>query len=542
MVAKKKVVKKKAKPRAKRAPSATALATAALKRAQTKSVMEDVKSRYAAKYGRVPTEAMARSIMAAIAAGIPIDATFRDPDPLVVAPPTQTQVPLVALNSGPLGQAGMPRVVPAALVPQVGQAQGQAPFDRAAAANRRLAALMRQLNPPAVAPALAPLVGEVSGPITGRLRGNIVRESAGISRRKAPSAALVSEQSDAIRGRPRAALQGEQSEAIRGRPRAALQGELSGALGQARQLAELQGEQSEAIRGRPVTQPPVLVQDPVSANTGLSTARLQQRDNELTVLRESRNDAVRAMQEQAREAANQRPDREENKLIRMLNNLQIAPDLGPLTVEQLDSTQAWKTGPLGDTPVIPQAPPGMQVKMRMARTGPRPVIRNGVVQFEAIPPLPPVLLPNATPPPVDERAAFLARAAENAANLQAARERQTAEATAAYQRQMAARNPRAVQPAEVVVPAEAVLPEEGEVGSFDDLGEGSKVQSIAFPIGEWSSASALRWLRAHGFVPQKKGEAKANYLRYRIRAPRFSRYITRTVHSKGRMIHLIIGA
>ena len=178
----------------------------------------------------------------------------------------------------------------------------------------------------------------------------------------------------------------------------------------------------------------------------------------------------------------------------------------------------------------------------MARTGPRPVIRNGVVQFEAIPPLPPVLLPNATPPPVDERAAFLARAAENAANLQAARERQTAEATAAYQRQMAARNPRAVQPAEVVVPAEAVLPEEGEVGSFDDLGEGSKVQSIAFPIGEWSSASALRWLRAHGFVPQKKGEAKANYLRYRIRAPRFSRYITRTVHSKGRMIHLIIGA
>jgi hypothetical protein len=146
------------------------------------------------------------------------------------------------------------------------------------------------------------------------------------------------------------------------------------------------------------------------------------------------------------------------------------------------------------------------------------------------------------PPPVDERAAFLARAAANAANLQAARERQTAEATAAYQRQMAERNPRAVQPAEVAVPAETVLPAEGEVGSFDDLGEGSNVQSVAFPVDQWSSASALRWLRSHGFVPQKKGEAKANYLRYRIRAPRFSRYITRAVHSKGRTIHLIIGA
>jgi len=541
MVAKKKAVKKKAKPRAPRAPSAasraTALAVAALKRAQTRSVMEDVKSRYAARYGRAPTEAMARSIMAAIAAGIPIDATFRDPDPLVVAPPTQTQVPLVALNSGPMGQAGMPRVVPAALVPQVGPAQGQAPFDRAAAANRRLAVLLRQLNPPAVAPALAPLVGDVSGPITGALRGNIVRESAGISRRKAPSAALVSEQSDAIRGRPRAALQGEQSDAMRGRPRAALEGEQSEAI-RGRPRAALEGEQSEAIRGRPVTQPPVLIQDPVSADTGYSTARLQQRDRDLTVLRESRDEAVRAMQEQAQ--ANVTPGRrtEEENLMRMLSRLQIAPDLGPLTVEQLDSTQAWKTGPLGDTPVIPQAPPGMQVKMRMARTGPRPVIRDGVVQFEAIPPLPPVLLPSA--PPVDERAAFLARAAANAANLQAARDRQTAEAAAAYQQQMAAMNPRAVQPAEVVVPAEAVLPE--EVGALDIAGDGSKVQSISFPIDQWSSASALRWLRAHGFVPQKKGEAKANYLRYRIRAPRFSRYVTRTVHSKGRMIHLIIGA
>jgi len=168
---------------------------------------------------------------------------------------------------------------------------------------------------------------------------------------------------------------------------------------------------------------------------------------------------------------------------------------------------------------------------------------NVVAEPPAPIPIPP---PPPPPPPVDERAEFQARKAAHEAGLQAARERLRAQEAAVYQQQMAARNPPAVDTGDVSMnfgqdPREAVLPAEGEVGSFDDLGEGSKIQSIAFPIGEWSSASALRWLRAHGFVPQKKGEAKANYLRYRIRAPRFSNYITRAVQSKGRKIHLIIG-
>jgi hypothetical protein len=264
----------------------------------------------------------------------------------------------------------------------------------------------------------------------------------------------------------------------------------------------------------------------------------------------------------------------------------LDPDYG---LQQLQGFEAWKAGPLGDNPVLPEAPPGMQVRMRLdTKTGRmRPLIRNGQVQFEpAAIPLPNAPIPAAPPMPAaprtqaerdaayrasiqaaqaararaDERAEFLARAAANAANLQASRERLAAREAAAYQQRMSARN----APLQEVMsarnaplpevgdvsmnfdfseppPREVVLPEEGEVGTFENLGEGSKVQSVAFPVDQWSSASALRWLRSHGFVPQKKGEAKANFLRYRIRAPRFSRYITRAVHSKGRTIHLIIG-
>jgi len=275
-------------------------------------------------------------------------------------------------------------------------------------------------------------------------------------------------------------------------------------------------------------------------------------------------------------------------MMKIMQSLKIAPDFPPITLEQLDQSQNWFSGPLGENPVIPNAPPGMRVKMRISRTGPRPVIRSGQVQFEPEP----ILLPNApfppappAPPPMPapprtqaerdaaygesiqaarervraarnrpspeelERAAFMARAAQLAADLPASRARAAEREAALYQQRMSARNAPPVEIGDVGMnfgpdpdQREAVLPAEGEVGTFDDLGEGSKVQSVAFPIGEWSSASALRWLRAHGFVPQKKGEAKANYLRYRIRAPRFSRYVTRTVHSKGRMIHLIIGA
>jgi hypothetical protein len=280
-------------------------------------------------------------------------------------------------------------------------------------------------------------------------------------------------------------------------------------------------------------------------------------------------------QEQAREPQPNRKRKAEDDMVRIMKNLKIAPDFPPITLEQLDQTQNWFAGPLGENPVIPNAPPGMRVKMRMSRTGPRPVIRNGQVQFEPEP----ILLPNApfppAPPPMPppprtqadrdaafresiqaarnrpspeelERAAFMARAAQLAADLPASRARAAAREAALYQQRMSARNAPPVEVGDVGMnfaadPSEPVLPAEGEVGTFDDLGEGSKIQTIAFPVGEWSSASALRWLRAYGFVPQKKGEAKGNYLRYRIRAPRFSHYITRTIHNKGRKIHLIIG-
>ena len=508
MVAKKKAVKKKAKPRAPRAPrasAATALATAALKRAQTRSVMEDVKSRYAAKYGKAPSEAMARSIMAAIAAGIPIDATFRDPDPLVVAPATQTQVPLVALNSGPMGQA---RVVPAALVPQVGPAQGQAPNavdmmlrqrnaqrriaaiqnqflaanePNVPAANRRIAAIQNQLNAPGAtavvqdAPVrqgptsreraeaafnqlLARRTGLVQGqdePVLQRTRAPMTADRAAAANRRiaaiqnqflAPGALapLVSAQSEAIRGRPappradpaavaaareiarlenlnyilppalavagqdapirQGATNRERAEAAFNQllaRRTGLVSDKSGPQGKARQLAALVADQSES-QGRPATQPPVLVQDPVSANTGFSTARLQQRDNELTVLRESREAAVRDMQEQARRAEQaresaqeraleaeqgipsakkRRTDRMEEDVNRILQNLSIGQvnDLDPdISLAQLQESEARRAGPLGDNPNLPPPPPGMQYRTRRLKDGSmRVLIRNG---------------------------------------------------------------------------------------------------------------------------------------------------------------------
>ena len=675
MVAKKKAVKKKAKPRAPRAPrasaasAATALATAALKRAQTRSVMEDVKSRYAAKYGKAPSEAMARSIMAAIAAGIPIDATFRDPDPIVVAPPTQTQVPLVAINSGPMGQQRPPSV-PAALVQRVGppapprmpprpttQAQQAAalaaavpqgslgPLQRAVRAQLapgQAAALAAAVQPGALGPLQRAVRAQANRddvytalPITQANRDDVYtalpitqadrddvylafppepqeqapplppplpappltqadRDAAFLKRRRETRArrdeVMTAERADEANRRLAAiqqqlntqgALEVGQDDPIlqRGRQQVA-------AAAAAAQTAEERNRAianrrfEAALRGQ--TRPTVLIQDPVSAETSASTARLQQRDRDLTVLREERDSAVRAMQEQARaqeQARQPQPTRkrkaDDDLLSNLMKNLKIAPDFPPITLDQLDQSQAWLAGPLGENPVIPQAPPGMRVKMRMSRSGPRPVIRNGQVQFEPEP----ILLPNAPvpipppmpapprtqaeldaayreairarrnrpapPPPVDERAEFQARMAAHEAGLQAARERLAAQGAAAYQQQMAARN-RQEETGDVTMnfgpdPREVVVPAEGEVGTFDDLGEGSKIQSIAFPIGEWSSASALRWLRSHGFVPQKKGEAKANYLRYRIRAPRFSNYITRAVQSKGRKIHLIIG-
>lgn len=637
MVAKKKAVKKKAKPRAPRAPRATsaaALATAALKRAQTRSVMEDVKSRYAAKYGKAPSEAMARSIMAAIAAGIPIDATFRDPDPLVVAPATQTQVPLVALNSGPMGQQRAP-MVPAALVQRVGppapprmpprpptQAQqaaavtaniraartrnaraqaaalaaavpqgalgplqqavraqlapGQAAALAAAVQPGALGPLQRAVraqNPPAYddlfppepqarAPPLPPPLP--ARPLTQADRDAAFLENiqATRARRRLPPAPpplparpLTQEDRDAAYLESRRATRARRDEVMTAeraeeanRRLAAIQQQINtqGALevgqddpilqrGRQQVAAAAAAEQTAEERTRAIanrrfeaalqgqTRPTVLIQDPVSAETSASTARLQQRDRDLTVLREERDAAVRAMQEQARalERARAQPSRKrkaertEEDIVRIMEGLNIGqepPDPKPVPAP----------------PPMPGAPrtqadrdAAFREDIRARRNRPAP------------------------PPPVDERAAFQARMAAHEAGLQAARERLAAQGAAAYQQQMAARN-RQEETGDVTMnfgpdPREVVVPAEGEVGTFDDLGEGSKIQSIAFPIGEWSSASALRWLRAHGFVPQKKGEAKANYLRYRIRAPRFSNYITRAVQSKGRKIHLIIG-
>ena len=661
----------KKKPRSKLA-LAQNLINATLKRAQARATLDEIKSRYAGTYGRQPTEAMARSIMAAIAAGIPMDATFREPAPALVAPAPQVpqnQVPLVMINAPPVRQ--LARAAPAPAAPA-----------RVSAANRRIANLANQMGLQQVLPAgrpparMADLVYDQDVP-TSRRRADLVydqdvptskRRAALVADQDVPTsrrrAALVSEH-DAPTSQRRAALEADQ-DVPTSRRRAALVAEQDAPTSQRRAAAQavaglvqgqdapisqrraaaqamadlvavqdaptsqrraaaqavaglVQGQdapisqrrvatqavadlvaeqdaQSGRRRVRPLlvqgedapvtklrvpvteavasrqeaanrrfdalqaqinppgvlvsdqdpqsgrryvrplsqTRPPILVQGPVEA-TGETTARLQARDAELNDLRAQREQLVRDLQ-QSRDA-----------------NEEAALSEAPTSVLS-QRIREWQQSSTGLNPEIPEAPPGMRVRMYNSRMGPRPVFRNGQVQFEPLP----ILLPNGpfesvgdatdrmdpgqAPTPVDERAAFQERAAQLNANRDASIARLNAQAAADYQARMAQRAGPA-RPSSPV-PAPAPIEEDDAPGTFADLealGSGSKVQAVAFPLDQWSSASALRWLRAHGYQPKKRGETTTHFLRYRIREPRFARYTTRIINSRGREIHLIIG-
>jgi hypothetical protein len=631
----------KKKPRSKLA-LAQNLINATLKRAQARATLDEIKSRYAGTYGRQPTEAMARSIMAAIAAGIPMDATFREPAPALVAPAPQVpqnQVPLVMINAPPVRQLARAAPAPAAparvsaanrrianLANQMGLQQvlpaGRPPArmadlvydqdvptsrrradlvydqdvptskrraalvaDQDVPTSRRRAALVAEQDAPtsqrrAAAQAVAGLVQGQDAPISQRraaaqamadlvavqdaptsqrraaaqaVAGLVQGQDAPISQRRVATQAvadLVAEQ-DAQSGRRRVRpllVQGEDApvtklrvpvtEAVASRQEAANRrfDALQAQINPPGVLVSDQDPQSGRRYVRPLSQtrPPILVQGPVEA-TGETTARLQARDAELNDLRAQREQLVRDLQ-QSRDA-----------------NEEAALSEAPTSVLS-QRIREWQQSSTGLNPEIPEAPPGMRVRMYNSRMGPRPVFRNGQVQFEPLP----ILLPNGpfesvgdatdrmdpgqAPTPVDERAAFQERAAQLNANRDASIARLNAQAAADYQARMAQRAGPA-RPSSPV-PAPAPIEEDDAPGTFADLealGSGSKVQAVAFPLDQWSSASALRWLRAHGYQPKKRGETTTHFLRYRIREPRFARYTTRIINSRGREIHLIIG-
>jgi len=664
MVAKRKVVTRKPakkKPRSK-LELAQSLINATLKRSQARATLDEIKSRYAGTYGRQPTEAMARSIMAAIAAGIPMDATFREPAPALVPAPApqvpQNQVPLVMINAPPVRQlaraAAQPAPAPAAparvaaanrrianLANQMQLQQGlpvsQQParmanlvydqdvptsrrradlvydqdvptsrrradlvydqdvptsrrraalvadqdvptsrrradlvydqdvptsrrradlvYDQDVPTSRRRAALVAEQDAPtsqrrAAAQAVAGLVQGEDAPISHRraaaqavadlvqgqdaptsqrraaaqaVAGLVQGQDAPVSQRRAATQAvadLVADQ-DAQSGRRRVRpllVQGQDApvtqlrvpvtEAVASRQEAANRrfDALQAQINPPGILVSDQDPQSGRRYVRPLSQtrPPILVQGPVEA-TGETTARLQARDAELNDIRAQREQLVRDLQ-QARD------DNDMNSLVDSIKRLGIR-----------SAKRSRKVGEFTPQPVVQE-----------------PVVQDLPTFADLEDPPAPVPVP--VPVPVDERAAFQERAAQLNANREASIARLNAQAAADYQARMAQRAGPA-RPSSPV-PAPAPIEEDDAPGTFADLealGSGSKVQSVAFPLDQWSSASALRWLRSHGYQPKKRGETTTHFLRYRIREPRFARYTTRIVNSRGREIHLIIG-
>ena len=65
------------------------------------------------------------------------------------------------------------------------------------------------------------------------------------------------------------------------------------------------------------------------------------------------------------------------------------------------------------------------------------------------------------------------------------------------------------------------------------------LQSVVFNVNKgWDSEKARQWLKQHKYKPLKRVHKVKNTLRYRIKEPKYKRYITRKTN-KG--VNLIFG-
>lgn len=55
-----------------------------------------------------------------------------------------------------------------------------------------------------------------------------------------------------------------------------------------------------------------------------------------------------------------------------------------------------------------------------------------------------------------------------------------------------------------------------------------RVQSILFPMSEWSISATRQWLRNHNYFPTKQAHYSRNFIRYRLYEPKAS-YTYRTI-------------
>ena len=66
------------------------------------------------------------------------------------------------------------------------------------------------------------------------------------------------------------------------------------------------------------------------------------------------------------------------------------------------------------------------------------------------------------------------------------------------------------------------------------------IQAVLFGISEWSTNDARKWLKNHNITPIKNVH-KTNFLRYRIKAPKYDlfHYRIKTIQTK-HLIKLIL--
>ena len=67
------------------------------------------------------------------------------------------------------------------------------------------------------------------------------------------------------------------------------------------------------------------------------------------------------------------------------------------------------------------------------------------------------------------------------------------------------------------------------------------IQSVSFGISDWSTNEARKWLKNHNITPIKNVHTTTNFLRYRIKTPKYSlfNYRIKTIKTKP-LIKLIL--
>lgn len=66
----------------------------------------------------------------------------------------------------------------------------------------------------------------------------------------------------------------------------------------------------------------------------------------------------------------------------------------------------------------------------------------------------------------------------------------------------------------------------------------SHIQSVIFDKKIWNTENSLEWLKSYHIIPLKKVHVTKNFLRFRIREPKYKHYVTKKLNNG---IEIILG-